>query len=511
MLDSALISTGVDELIALVKDKGRVEINMASKLLHIPVHKIEEWAKVLEDAGILGIEYKMAHVFLVWRQPSKEEVERDVKEWKEKKQETVEELSVIQRKVGEAQEELERLSSDVLPALERVEQRLTQIERTINERRAEEKGERERLMFIEDELRKVESSVNSIRQRLANYVNRIDELEKRLSEGGVDERAVRISERVDEVKGLVEQLEQGINKAENLIEKLKALNAFDVSALKNELDEYSDVLSGFKEVKDVVARIAKEVEDVKARLAEVEKKPSKEAVEALKERVKRIEQALDGVENVIVAFPPLNKLEQAVVSLRERLEVLEAKTVDINEVDELIEELMELRDKAVHERELLLEESGTVFSTIKKQMETFKDYANIREKMLASMKSVRAELKELGKQLNVITEQLSALKDKESAIKPSFTDIDEVLNSVKEKKAVVAEIRERLNFLRKEAKDLSKKISTLAKEAEIIKLRMPSESDERLVKDITLTKERVQEFEKKRQELKALIEKLWSS
>ena len=68
------ITTGVDKLIELVKEKGKIDISLASKLLHIPVHQIEDWARVLEDAGIISIEYHLTHVFLVWKAPTYEEI-----------------------------------------------------------------------------------------------------------------------------------------------------------------------------------------------------------------------------------------------------------------------------------------------------------------------------------------------------------------------------------------------------------------------------------------------------
>jgi len=69
-LDDFLLSTGVDNLIRLVKERGRVDTASASKELGIPQKAVEEWAHVLEEEGIVSIEYKLTRVFLVWKAPS---------------------------------------------------------------------------------------------------------------------------------------------------------------------------------------------------------------------------------------------------------------------------------------------------------------------------------------------------------------------------------------------------------------------------------------------------------
>ena len=54
-LDDLLISTGVDHLIKLVKEKQRVEIGAAAEELKLPLRTVEDWSHVLEEEGLVTI------------------------------------------------------------------------------------------------------------------------------------------------------------------------------------------------------------------------------------------------------------------------------------------------------------------------------------------------------------------------------------------------------------------------------------------------------------------------
>ena len=72
--DELLITTGVDALVRLVKEKEKIELELASKLLNIDTSKIEDWARILEEEGIIRIEYRLTKVYLIWVNPTEEEV-----------------------------------------------------------------------------------------------------------------------------------------------------------------------------------------------------------------------------------------------------------------------------------------------------------------------------------------------------------------------------------------------------------------------------------------------------
>src|SRR5512136_2487329 len=98
--DELLITTGVDALVRLVKRKGKVELEECARLLNIPAATIEEWCRVLEEEGIIEIEYKLTKIYIVWVQPTEAESAAEKESfYKEKK--------ALQKEVEEIKQRLE--------------------------------------------------------------------------------------------------------------------------------------------------------------------------------------------------------------------------------------------------------------------------------------------------------------------------------------------------------------------------------------------------------------------
>lgn len=83
------ITTAVDSLVNLVKEKGMVSLEDASKILKIPENIINEWATFLEEEKLISIEYKFTTPYLVAK-----------KESVLKEQISEEQIDLIRRKVG---------------------------------------------------------------------------------------------------------------------------------------------------------------------------------------------------------------------------------------------------------------------------------------------------------------------------------------------------------------------------------------------------------------------------
>ena len=62
-----MIETGVDKLVKLVKQSGKISVAEAAKILGLSNTIITEWADFLEEEGIISIEYNLTQPFLVER------------------------------------------------------------------------------------------------------------------------------------------------------------------------------------------------------------------------------------------------------------------------------------------------------------------------------------------------------------------------------------------------------------------------------------------------------------
>jgi DNA repair exonuclease SbcCD ATPase subunit len=74
------ISTGVDGLVKLVRERGRIGLREAAVELGISQGVIEEWAKVLEREGVMRIEYLFTKVYLTTPMAEKTEAQKKAKD-----------------------------------------------------------------------------------------------------------------------------------------------------------------------------------------------------------------------------------------------------------------------------------------------------------------------------------------------------------------------------------------------------------------------------------------------
>ena len=78
-IESSIIETGVDKLVNLIKERGRVALQDAAKELGVSTTVIQEWVDFLEEEGIISVEYKLTKPYLVDRKLTKKEVEAKAK------------------------------------------------------------------------------------------------------------------------------------------------------------------------------------------------------------------------------------------------------------------------------------------------------------------------------------------------------------------------------------------------------------------------------------------------
>lgn len=66
-LKGSIIETGIDKLVNLVKERGRISLEDAAKELRQSTTVVQEWVDFLEDEGIISVEYKLTKPYLVER------------------------------------------------------------------------------------------------------------------------------------------------------------------------------------------------------------------------------------------------------------------------------------------------------------------------------------------------------------------------------------------------------------------------------------------------------------
>jgi chromosome segregation ATPase len=478
-LDDLLISTGVDNLIRLAKEKGRIEIGAAAKELGMPVRTVEDWAHVLEEEGIITVEYKLTKIFLVWRTIEPKEAE--------------EKRGRLQEKAIDTRQEIEQLLS-----------------------RVEEGGSS--LSAMQEEIATLSTSpmsgsqLEALKRELgalqASYAAKIDATSEKLD--ALRKRAAASASKLT-AKGKAGQEE--LQAVEDLKSQISVLKKFE-ETIKSQLSDTEMFFDAFETRIDDLQKQIEEgrnssaIEELKVEIAEAKalKRELAEAVEAVLEEQKSLDNRLASMDG---------KLSE----LAEGENSLAASKRKIAEIRKMNEEAKKQK-KAVEAHledslSLIKRQSAKVEAVIGKYAETggaqtlVEEYVEISEEMSRANEELAARQKDIGRK---ISEQMSALEAAKAAQAGSGVSREEI-----------QKVSFLLRELAHEQEILEGKVKVLAKEAEILRMEEqpgaaappagapPSggASSPALVERVKLSQGEEAEFERKRDELRSLIRKMW--
>ena len=174
-MESTVIETGVDRLVNLVKERGRIALADASKELGVSLTVVQEWVDFLEEEGIINIEYKMTKPYLVERKLTKKEVDDKSKEFANKKDVFIRKAEVSLLFLEKQAEELKKVKNDFDRLKEELGLELTNVK--------EDLKELERYQQLKQELQKqIEEQKNDARTKLEELTRQILREQKRYKE-----------------------------------------------------------------------------------------------------------------------------------------------------------------------------------------------------------------------------------------------------------------------------------------------------------------------------------------
>lgn len=76
MPTSEQLTTGVDQLLQLINAQGQISVREAAKRLNVSEQTVEDWAALLEDSGVITVNYRLANVYLARKAVTAAERER---------------------------------------------------------------------------------------------------------------------------------------------------------------------------------------------------------------------------------------------------------------------------------------------------------------------------------------------------------------------------------------------------------------------------------------------------
>ena len=483
-LDDLLISTGVDQLIRLVKEKGKIELGAAAKELRQPLRTIEDWTHVLEEEGLVAVEYKLTKIYLVWKGPTTEYVAKKASELTGKAKETKAEVERLLSKVQQGGAELSGMQGEIskLAALKG----MTPAE----------------ALKLKDELaeldRKYSATAKSAAEKLSRLRKSLEllapKMEKKAGkkEGRGDEKPV----------------------AEEMAKELSVLKNFE-STLQSQLGDNETFFEAFEaRLEDFRKRLEEGKEDEKL-------KDLQTSLEELRGMKSEMDAALEAVSEEHVA------ISEKLAALEESVEGMVKKENSLSGAKKKLAELRSMGQDAKRQKEGITEQLSDSLSLVKKQSAKLQEILSKQSEQEKAMERLKEDYVDVSEELSRANDELAA-KQKEAAAKiaSQMSALEKLGGSTE---GIPKEEIEKISFLLRELSReqqlLEEKMKLLLKESELLRFESETvasanrsggrerKADEgeaaAFVEKVKLSQAEETEFERKREELRSLIHRMW--
>jgi len=176
------ISTGVDGLVKLVRDKGRIELREVAIELGISQGVIEEWAKVLEREGIVKIDYQFTKIYLTLPSAEKNEAQKKAKEISEMQITMSREVESQMKRLERVGRELDEMRDDFIGFSKVFEDKMAAIRQRVRELDALEKKHEELCYRGRCTNERFIGDIEALRKGIEESENRLGKLQKSVQE-----------------------------------------------------------------------------------------------------------------------------------------------------------------------------------------------------------------------------------------------------------------------------------------------------------------------------------------
>jgi len=504
-LEDFLISTGVDGLINLVHKKGKIEMVDAAKELGLPVSTVEDWAKTLEAEGLIRIEYNITKEFLIWASLSPQKYTQKKGEISKSRQEATSKLENLKKSVDQNLEELEKTRDEFEGRKTEVESQLDVLSEDVKQASQLAAQAKEIIEQKKVALRELEGQLSHARKELYEF----EEVLKRspAKEGG-GEDAKKLMEKLEKISNSLE------TKVKDSSTRFNEITT-KVEAIREDLE--TDTTSG------QLASVKSELEEIKF---------------ARNELVKSAKALLEEA-------GAMGKRQKLLSDKVETIEQVRGQKVDSKKLKEEIESTYSGAMKASKE---VMDEMQNNLMVVRKQIQDYSQAAYKYQSLNANLQNVQNRYSQESGQLSELLHNLDEAGAKYDAdlnvaretLGSNKEEFEKLLNKAKQIDLMLSNIRD----LQIEGKKLATTLKGLVMEANVVDMAAPEgvkkgapvympaadvkrklegkvaaaisgaansvgEVSADIAQRITLTEAEEKDFEKKREELRWLIHKMW--
>ncbi|MFH1448109.1 MAG: hypothetical protein ABIG39_04560 [Candidatus Micrarchaeota archaeon] len=487
-VEDLLISTGVDNLIRLIHDAGRIELKDAAKNLGISSASVQEWSRVLEEEGLVRIDYQLTKIYLVWIGSSPKELAIKSERLKDRKAELVRDVETMLGRLDARGGELQKLEMEFKKMTELLDPKMGGVRRRLEALKEIEK-EKDRLF---------DSHIAKMGRAKDDY--------RKLNEGlTVDEKRIKdMHGKVHEIKKSIESIEPELEALGPMKQKIFGL----VENVSREAKEISETLSTHRDQLQNLNVISQELKQRRNSLSDME-----ERVSAIGAEIKQLIQALEII----------SKQAEQQKHIQKTLEDSKYKIADFERQRRVLEELHESVNR---ESKDMLRKAGGVLRIIDGMESKFKDIKKLEGsrvtpideylKTISELKErTKADLKEVNsldvKAMSDIAKAKAGLETRLSEMMGITKTFEGLSNKKRELDAICKKVEDMQNVRRR----LFQQATLLSKEIELVNIqKRPAGSPkvdlkvDELTKKMEVVKRDQDEFDKRRLELRKMIEKM---
>ena len=567
--DELLITTGVDALVKLVKEKQRIELEDASSVLNIPSETLEDWARVLEEESILRIEYRLTKIYLLWVKPSEEELATEKKSFYEEKATVAKEVEQVRGKITTDISGLDDLRKSFSDFYAKAYPKIDAMEKKVANLPGAKSIGTDVLSKHEEELQEMESRLNKTEEALSQMRDEVEGLGVGREKGKSEvllERLEKMGMELGSYKKEMDDLrrksgrEEGPGEAVQMPSSREMKKKFDMiqkefttlrsknSQIRQDmisLHESSEILKTVAESimgqDDKIAALKSEMESlvVEAKGIEERTKAITKQVKQNADLVERLGDSVDVAKTVLKRFPAQEKVMQELDKLKSDEEAILEKSQSLEKILEAAggrqltaKQFTEVSKKMDERMMQMRKDMDALETTLEDEKSTYLTFQKIKEKVVPSIEAFQQQLSDMQKKIDKIKEdsfgQMDTIRSEAQKLQQSLKT-GEVQEAVKlaqeihEKKQDLDDIRGSLGDLVTLSDNINKRITLLSREAKLLEIRSSgaggtgtggggggqAADGKEIRANVGLSAEEELEFRQKREELKKLIQKLW--
>ena len=351
-IESSIIETGVDKLVHIVRERGKIALADAAKELGVSPTVIQEWVDFLEEEGIISVEYKLTKPFLVDRKLTQKEVEVKAKEFTNKKDVFVRKAEVNLSFLEKQAEELKKVKSafdnvknelglkldtvrSELSELEKYQQLKEELQKQVIEQKSNTK------LKIDDFTKQVLREQKKYKELVSDIKKEKDELAKERAEArSIEESEKILNEKLLDLKAMIRLIEKkilnedtSIKNSELHIERLSQLIEEIKQSVENEKSSISPLMEQSEELEKKMVELQDKI------IKKISQNPKNES--EIKEMTRKIKEFFDKKFVIVNLVDKVNKdrddLEKSLIELIKKAKSFQLTTKQANMGNDMVD------------------------------------------------------------------------------------------------------------------------------------------------------------------------------